>query len=457
MQVDKKEILIVEDDVLTSKVISKQLERNNYKTFIVHTGEDSIDAIKNNSSISLVIMDIDLGDGIDGTVAAKEILKIKKIPIIFHTSHSEKEIVEKAKEITRYGYILKNPGEFVLLSAIEMAFQLFESHKKSEENELRWRFALEGSRDGVWDWMVQTGQVFFSKQWKSIIGYEENELENSLEEWDKRLHPDDKKLCYERIHKHFEHKTEYYESEHRLLSKDGTYKWILDRGKVFDWSKDGKPLRMIGTHTDITERKSLEERILISEGNFRTFFDAINEYIFILDEQGNILKVNDFVITNLGYKEEDLISKNITLFHKNCIEYQDKDLKESFFKCIENKLPIFVIQKNNQEISVESKIIKGSWNEKEAFFLVEKDISELKASEEKFSKMFHISSTLMALTDLENDQIIDVNDTFLNVLGYEKNVVLNTPASKINLWFDLEERNKALSLLNRDGKILNFE
>ena len=134
--IHNRKILIVEDEVVTSKIIAKLLRKNDYETTTVHTGEESIVKITEDKTISLVIMDIDLGTGIDGTIAAKEILKLREIPIIFHTTHSEKEIVEKVKKITRYGYILKNPGEFILLSAIEMAYELFEAHQKSKENEL---------------------------------------------------------------------------------------------------------------------------------------------------------------------------------------------------------------------------------------------------------------------------------------------------------------------------------
>lgn len=107
MQDIKKKILIVEDEILTSKVISKHLELNNYETLVANTGEDSINFVKKDPNISLVIMDIDLGSGIDGIETSKEILKIRELPIVFHTNHSEKETVEKVRNIARYGYVLK--------------------------------------------------------------------------------------------------------------------------------------------------------------------------------------------------------------------------------------------------------------------------------------------------------------------------------------------------------------
>lgn len=128
-------------------------------------------------------------------------------------------------------------------------------------SEERWHFALEGAGDGVWDWNPQTNEVFFSKQLKKMLGYEDHEFENKLEEWDKRIHPDDKKSTYQLINQHINKETPVYISEHRLLCKDGSYKWILDRGKIVERDSNGKPVRFIGTHTDISERKDAQEKI----------------------------------------------------------------------------------------------------------------------------------------------------------------------------------------------------
>ena len=129
------------------------------------------------------------------------------------------------------------------------------------DSEQRWQFALEGARDGVWDWNLATNEVFFSPQWKRMLGYDEQEISDSLEEWDKRVHPDDKAHAYADIERHKRGETPYYQNEHRLLCKDGHYKWILDRGMVVSRDAAGKPTRMIGTHTDISERKQSEETI----------------------------------------------------------------------------------------------------------------------------------------------------------------------------------------------------
>jgi PAS domain S-box-containing protein len=93
--------------------------------------------------------------------------------------------------------------------------------------------------DGMWDWNIETNEVYYSYQWKKMLGFEDNEIKNDLEEWKKRVHPDDINGVYIKIQKHLNNETPVYTSEHRVLCKNGKYKWILDRGKVVKRDKDG--------------------------------------------------------------------------------------------------------------------------------------------------------------------------------------------------------------------------
>jgi len=138
-------------------------------------------------------------------------------------------------------------------------------HRKIEhelrESQLRWQFALEGSGDGLWDWNALTDEVYFSRQWKAMLGYRDNEIGTTLAEWESRVHPDDLAAAREDIRRYLAGESATYHSEHRLKAKDGSYLWILDRGQIVSRSPDGRPLRMIGTHTNITSRKANEARL----------------------------------------------------------------------------------------------------------------------------------------------------------------------------------------------------
>lgn len=160
------------------------------------------------------------------------------------------------------GEVIESQGREWFLTVMVDITNLRHTQDALVESEKRWQFALEGTGEGVWDWNVQTGEVFFSRQWKAMLGFEEDEIGSTLAERDQRVHPDDHRGVKEELEDYFSGKSEAYVSEHRVRGKDGTYKWILDRGKVVQWTEDGRPLRMIGTHGDISDRKQAEEERL---------------------------------------------------------------------------------------------------------------------------------------------------------------------------------------------------
>jgi PAS domain S-box-containing protein len=137
-------------------------------------------------------------------------------------------------------------------------------HKRTEnilrESEQRWQLALRGNNDGIFDWNVKTNEVFFSPRWKEMLGYEDHDICNDFNEWKTRVHPNDFNRVIQAIQKHFAKETPFYTSEYRLLCKDCTYKWILDRGQAL-WDEDGNVVRMVGSHTDITEQKQAEKAL----------------------------------------------------------------------------------------------------------------------------------------------------------------------------------------------------
>lgn len=147
------------------------------------------------------------------------------------------------------------------------------------KSEQRWKFALEGAGDGVWDWDIETQQVFFSSRWKNMLGYEDYEVANEYEAWKSLTHKDDLKLVLEELDSYINKKIANYKIEHRLLCKDNSWKWILTRGMVVEWHDDASPKRMVGTHTDISERKKTEETIW-KQANFDTLTGLPNRRMF---------------------------------------------------------------------------------------------------------------------------------------------------------------------------------
>ena len=172
-------------------------------------------------------------------------------------------------------------------------------------SEERWKFALEGAGDGVWDWNPQTDEALFSKRWKEMIGYAEHEFSNTGATWVEHLHPDDKERVLSTVHEYFGGNRPTYAVEFRLRCKDGSWKWILARGMLVNRDVKGNPLRMIGTHTDITEHKKAEYELRIASTAFES-----HEGMTITDAKGTILRVNSAFSEITGYTAEEILGKN---------------------------------------------------------------------------------------------------------------------------------------------------
>jgi PAS domain S-box-containing protein len=129
----------------------------------------------------------------------------------------------------------------------------------------RWQLALEGANEAVWDWDFQTGVIYHDDQWARMLGYDPAEINASLDGWRQLVHPDDVAASELSATEHFAQRASHYQAEYRMRTKSGGWHWILDRGKVVERTSDGQPLRMVGTHTDITARKDLEQRLRRSD------------------------------------------------------------------------------------------------------------------------------------------------------------------------------------------------
>jgi PAS domain S-box-containing protein len=133
-------------------------------------------------------------------------------------------------------------------------------YQELEESEFRWKFALEGSGAGVWDWNISGNSAFYSHHWIELIGYADHEIGNSVNEFSDRLHPEDKAATFAALQDYLDGKSQNYSHEYRFRHKDGRYIWMLANGMIVSRDAAGKPTRMIGAHHDISEKKAAEER-----------------------------------------------------------------------------------------------------------------------------------------------------------------------------------------------------
>jgi PAS domain S-box-containing protein len=166
------------------------------------------------------------------------------------------------------------------------------TERKRVEEELRrsrerFELAVRGSQDGLWDWDLETNQVYYSPRWKSILGHEDHEIAHTLEEWARRLHPDERERVLAANHAHINGTTPHYEYEYRLRHKDGSYCWILARGTALR-RPDGKAYRMAGSHVDVTARKQAEAEWKTREERYQAILEALAVGVLEVDAAGTI-------------------------------------------------------------------------------------------------------------------------------------------------------------------------
>lgn len=160
VMVDMRHILLVEDDAIIALGARAAVEGFGYRVTVVHSGEAAVELACGDARVDLVLMDIDLGPGIDGTEAARRILERRHVPIVFLSSHAERSSVEKVRGLTRYGDIVKDSGDFVLQSSIEMAFELFGAHERLRQSEGLLSTVLRNIPDLVW--LKDTGGMYLA-------------------------------------------------------------------------------------------------------------------------------------------------------------------------------------------------------------------------------------------------------------------------------------------------------
>jgi PAS domain S-box-containing protein len=179
-----------------------------------------------------------------------------------------------------------------------------------ERSRERFELAIRGSQDGLWDWDLETNETYFSPRWKSILGYEDHELRNHIEEWEARLHPDERENVLAANYAHIGGETPFYEYEYRLRHKDGSYRWILARGVALRRA-DGTAYRMAGSHVDVTERNEALAALRESEERYRSVIAAMRDGILLLDRDGTVRDCNASAERILGLSAEQMMGRSI--------------------------------------------------------------------------------------------------------------------------------------------------
>ena len=222
------------------------------------------------------------------------------MPLLFQIDEDAQETIERFSGFSLAQIVSAAAGTAFQLASARAALRQAEAQRALAQHATHWQKAMEGSQQGVWNWNPQTNQTYFSPQWKAMLGYGDDEIQNQLSEWETRVHPEDLPATQAAIQLHLDGQVDYYENEHRLRCKDGSYKWILDSGKVIERSPDGTALHVAGIHHDITTRKQAEiERARLAT-RFQTLYRQSPIGIEIYDANGCLVEQNAVCLEIFG-------------------------------------------------------------------------------------------------------------------------------------------------------------
>jgi diguanylate cyclase (GGDEF)-like protein/PAS domain S-box-containing protein len=259
MLTNTKPLLLVDDDLTNQDLLSRRLKRAGYATEVAGSGYEALDVLARRE-VELVLLD-SMMPGLSGIELLRQLrqrFSPARLPIIMVTALGESERVVEALNLGANDYISK-PVDFpVALARIKAQLERKRAEDALRESEERYALAARGANDGLWDWDLESQRIYFSPRWKAMLGYEETEIGDSPEEWLSRVHKEDRAPLHAELAGHWD-ATANNECaiEHRVLHKDGSYRWMLSRG-VVERDGQGKAARMAGSLTDITSSKAFD-------------------------------------------------------------------------------------------------------------------------------------------------------------------------------------------------------
>lgn len=278
----------------------------------------------------------------------------------FHQDGSYRWLRDEVKVVrSQAGELIELIGSLIEISDRKQA------EEELSQSEERLQLALEGSDLGLWDWHCPSGNTYFSSEWKRMLGYEDTDIEDSFQAWEKLVHSEDLPHTLERINAHLSGQTSVYKAEFRMTTKLGDWKWILAHGKVFEWDRKGQPMRMTGTHKDISERKVIEqmkdEFISVISHELRTPMTSIHASLKLLttgrlgslNEKGN--RMLEIAINNTD-RLSRLINDILDLQRLESNEFNLTKQNCNGVQLIEQALEAMQVIADKQEITLELRV-----------------------------------------------------------------------------------------------------
>jgi len=244
--------------------------------------------------------------------------------------------------------LIKFNGEDCILTHLLDITERKHAERSLQESEERLRLSLQAADQGLYDLNVQTGDAIVNKEYAEMLGYDPKTFVETNARWIERLHPDDQESIAKAYQDYVSGLLPEYRIEFRQRTRDGNWKWILSLGKVLEYDSEGKPLRMLGTHTDITERKRAEEALRASEERYRNLVENMNDIVMEVDTDGNYTYLSPNYATLSGYSVADELRESaLTHIHPDDIPLVVQKLEQAFHSGRQSAT--YRVQKKNGE------------------------------------------------------------------------------------------------------------
>ncbi len=313
-----------------------------------------------------------------------------------------------------------------------------------KEAEERWQFALEGAGHGVWDWNPRSGEVFFSPAWKRMLGYADDEVANNLDAWRALIHPDDLAAVRMAIERHFDGATDLYQASYRLRAKDGDYRWVMAIGRLQQRDAEGRPLRMIGTNTDVTEQRRVQEIVERQRALLDCVAESSMDGILVVSPDRKWLMHNRRFV-ELWRLPESVVAAADS--HAALDHFAPKAADPAGFAARVEELYAAPELRASDEIALaDGRVLErystplhtgaGAYLGRAWFY---RDVSEtrrllaaLRESEEHYRTFFAEAKAVMMLIDPADGRIIDANPAASAFYGYDHAELLSLRIGDIN-------------------------
>jgi PAS domain S-box-containing protein len=348
---------------------------------------------------------------------------------------------------------------FLMIKSHERSVTLKDSKLRKNENWVT--LTTETSGIGKWEWLLQKDEIILDEVTAKLIGYSLNDLEPvTTNSWKSLMHPEDVSFCKDAVKEHLSGDKEIYECEFRILHKDGRWRYILSRGRAIEWDQNGRVTRLVGTHIDITDRKS-EEEVRAYQASL---LSHVSDAVLSLDRDMHVVSWNKAAERIYGIRSEEAIGKHIeslitTRYNKGTTgEIIFADLAETGFW----RGDLYQTGANGNEIKVLSSVvlIRNKFGEMTDIVAVNRDMTEYLQFEREnrlLANVFKKSKTALAVSDHKTGELLRVNDAYAELFGYEPGEMIGLDVNE-NLYPESEKTHQPgrVEELDKHG-YLSFE